>query len=129
MNQFERTIQYGNYYEGGGKTSAAMAGGTQRAQNNPASNPSGVASTTDTSKAADAVKGNSLVWWLIIAVIFAVLAFVVERFDTASTFGNVKLSFYNMVIIGLNAVLFIALAKAAAFKLQIPGLSAVFLAV
>lgn len=127
MNGFERTIKWGNYFEGQGQTSAALAG-QQPAANNPDRNPSGVQGTTDTGKAAEAVKGNSLVWWLVLAGIFIALAFLVEKFDTSSTFGNVKLSAYNMVVIGLNAVLFIALAKAAALKIQIPGLSAIFLA-
>lgn len=127
MAQFERTIKWGNYFEGQGQTSSGAATDSRTA-NNPATNPSGIQGTTDTSKAAEAVKGNSLVWWFVVAGVFVGLSFFVEKFDSGSTFGNVKLSFYNMVVIGLNAVLFIAIAKAAALKVQIPGLSAVILA-
>lgn len=128
MGSFERTVRYGQYFEGQGSTGQSVAQGTS-AKNSPAANPSGVSASVDTSGVAEQVKGNSLIWWLGLAAIFIATTFAIEKFDTGSTFGNVKLSFYNVVVIGLNAVLFIALAKAFALKVKVPGLSAVLLAI
>lgn len=125
----ENSTQWGNYFQSS-QTVAGSATNTNP-KNDTSANPSGTTSgDVDIQKAGQiAASGNTLGWWLAILAVFVGLTFFIEKFDAGSTFGNVKLSAYNMLIIGVNAVLFIVLVKYLATRFPIPGLGAIALAV
>lgn len=124
MNELQQ--YYGNYFQGA--QSVAAAGTNAVPANDPAQNPSGTTSGGEQVEKSGQINasGNVFGWWLALIGIFVALTFAVEKFDSGSTFGNVKLSFYNSMVIGLNAVLFIALGKYIFTKFPVPGLGAVF---
>ena len=125
---------YGNYFQGFA-SSAYVASGNAAGNNanNLQANPSGTVadkSGSEVQKAAEVGNsGNPMVWWVIMLGLLFGVTFVIEKFNTAATFGNIKLSAYNALIIGLYAVLFISVSKVFFTKVKIPGLSAVFLAI
>lgn len=56
-------------------------------------------------------------------VLLLVLMFVAHRIGEQGDFKNVKVSFYNALVIGLAAVITIPLFKLLFTKIQIPGVS------
>jgi hypothetical protein len=128
----ENTTNFGNYFEGMGSVASSAGGNNPRnVVNNIQRNPSGTANEeSEVTKAGEIAKsGSASAWWLVLLGILLALSFVFEKVDTGSTFGNIKLSAYNALIIGLYAVLFISLTKVFFTKVKVPGLSAVFLGI
>ena len=125
----ENTNYFGNYFQG--SSTVASASTNSNPSNDINKNPSGTETDgVDIAKAGKiAASGNTLGWWLTILAVFVGFTFFVEKFDSGSTFGNVKLSAYNMLLVGVNAVLFIVVIKYLGARYPIPGLSAIALAV
>lgn len=122
----ENIQTWGAYFQG----APTVAGTATNANpnNSVSSNPSGTATNGDEVAKSGQINasGNVFGWWLALLGIFVMLAFVIEKFDSGSTFGNIKLTFYNSMLIGLNAVLFICLGKYLFTKIPVAGLGAVF---
>ena len=95
-------------------------------QNSPKSNKR----PTEAAVAAQiGASGSPLLALGVIAVLLFALMFIAKRFGSeASEFASVKLSFYNIIVISLAAVIGINFFKLVFTKVKIPGVSAVFLA-
>jgi hypothetical protein len=89
----------------------------------------GKAPTTQIQVAA-AVGGSGnplLAWGLLIVLLFA-LMFVAKRVGSEqSEFASIKMSFYNVLVISLAAVIGINFFKLIFTKFPVPGVSTIFL--
>ena len=77
--------------------------------------------------AAVGAQGQGAFWWIGAAVLLVVFMILTDRFTPETPFSQLKPSIYNIVVIGIASVLFGALAKVAATKWKVKGLSAVIL--
>jgi hypothetical protein len=91
---------------------------------------SGANSTADVpATATGGVLGQPLTWWGGLIVLFIVLGMVAKRAGNESEFGNLKVSAYNIVMITIAAIIGIAGFKVLFTRFQVPGISALVLAV
>lgn len=65
--------------------------------------------------------------WLMVAAVLIGLTLLAEHFSTNQTYGQVKIGFYNMIVITIYAVLGITLGKVFFAKVKVPGISTLFL--
>lgn len=69
-------------------------------------------------------------WWIAFAVALVVLMWGAQKFGSeGEDFKNIKLSFFNILVISLAAILGISLFKILFTKVQVPGLSPLIAAV
>ena len=69
-------------------------------------------------------------WWIAFAVALVVLMWGAQRFGSeGEDFKTIRLSFYNILVISLAAILGISLFKIAFTKINVPGLSPLIAAV
>ena len=72
--------------------------------------------------------GNPLLAWVMLIVLLFALMFIAKRVGSeASEFASIKMSFYNVVVISLAAVIGINFFKMIFTKFPIPGVSTIFL--
>jgi len=84
--------------------------------------PDDVMDATSDAKVAGAIStgGYPIVWWGIFLGLLLVLGFLAKRFGSeGGSFTSIKLSFYNVLIVGFMAILGINFAKIAVSA--IPG--------
>ena len=69
-------------------------------------------------------------WWIAFAVALVALMWGAQRFGSeGEDFKTIRLSFYNILVIALAAILGISLFKILFTKIQVPGLSPLIAAV
>lgn len=74
-------------------------------------------------------QGSPIVWLAVLAVMLGGLMFLAQRFGSeGAAFARIKLSFYNVLIIALAAVIGINIFKFVFTHFKVPGLSSVMLA-
>ncbi len=81
--------------------------------------------------AAIGATGNPLIWWVGLVLALVLLMFIVRWIggeEAKSEFASIKLSAYNIVIIGLAATIWLAGSKAFFTRIKVPGLSTIVLA-
>ena len=72
---------------------------------------------------------NVFAAWLLVAGILIGLTLLAEKFSVGETYGQVKLGFYNMIVITVYVVLGLSIGKVFFSKVKIPGLSVLFTSV
>lgn len=79
--------------------------------------------------AAVGAQGSAAAWWLVLAISLFLLMFVAKRFGSQeSSFSNIKLTVYNVVVIAFAAIIGSTILKAFFTKVKIPGLSSLIIA-
>lgn len=73
--------------------------------------------------ASGGVLGQPLVWWAVLAVLLVGLMFAAKKAGQGSEFGNIKLSFYNVLTITLAAAVGVGFLKVVFSRFQVPGLT------
>lgn len=98
------SIGFGDVYEGQAANSQNSAIGVK--EGSP---------TSTTASGVNSVQPENVIGaWLVVAGVFVALTLVLQRFSAEQTFSHVKLGFYNMLVIGFYALLFLTLGKAVA---------------
>lgn len=69
-----------------------------------------------------ATLGRPVAWWFAFAVLLLGLMFLAKK-TGAEGFSNIKMSFYNILVIGLAAILGISLLKAISMLFPVKGLT------
>ncbi len=97
-------------------------------------NTSGTRANTTIEQASEPVRenaikttGNPLVWWGILVALFIGLMFLGKAVGGVEPFSNIKMSFYNVVIITLCAIVGMSLAKALAVRFGFGGFGQIIL--
>lgn len=67
--------------------------------------------------------GQPLTWWAVLAALLFGLMFVAKRAGQDSEFGNLRLSFYNILTVTLAAAVGIGFLKVVFTRVNVPGLS------
>lgn len=73
-------------------------------------------------------KGSPFIVWMVLAILLVAGGLFAQGFGDKSEFGDVRLSFYNVVMITLVAIVGLSGAKFLVTRFPIPGLSSVVLA-
>jgi hypothetical protein len=72
--------------------------------------------------------GNPLMAWGILIILLFALMFIAKRVGSEqSEFASIKMSFYNVIVISLAAVIGINFFKLVFTKFPVPGISTIFL--
>ena len=116
MGNYSQETYSSNGYTGAGATLSQQATGGEMP---------GGGNGVDSSGATQNVLGA----WLLVAGVLIGLTLLAEHFSGEQTYGQVKIGFYNMIVITIYAVLGISLGKVFFTKVKIPGLSALFTSV
>ena len=91
-------------------------------------NSSSGSSTVDYA-AAVGLTGRPLNWWLVMFVMLILLMWGSKKLGTDGDFGNIKLSAYNVLTIGLASIIGISFFKMLFTKIPVPGLTTLVMAV
>lgn len=113
-------------YVGGGFAPAGMTsggdgvvGGIRSATGDAASVDAATGGTMGTQP-----RGNPLAWWGVLVVLLVALMWVSQRYGSeGTTFSNVKMTVYNVLVIALASIIGIGFFKMVFGKVQVPGLS------
>lgn len=111
-------LYFGDMFEGQSNNASQVAQGVKvNAKNAKESNPSAIDAPT---------QQNVMGAWLFVAGVLVALTLLLQRLSPEQTFSHVKIGFYNMIVIGFYAVLFIAIGKVFASKTKdVRGLGAI----
>jgi hypothetical protein len=71
------------------------------------------------------VGGHAVTWWICIGIVLVVIKFLAEKGGDAGEFKNVRVGFFNIMVITLSAVVGLTLLKWVFGYYTIPGISAV----
>lgn len=80
-------------------------------------------------QAAQGLKAFSITWWLVMLAVLIGLMLLARLLGKGEGFSNIKLSAYNLLVIGLAAVLGISFYKGLFGTFRVPYLSALVEAV
>lgn len=69
------------------------------------------------------VLGQPLTWWVVLVVLLVGLMFAAKRAGQGTDFGNIRLSFYNILTITLAAAVGIGFLKVVFSRFRVPGLT------
>lgn len=67
--------------------------------------------------------GQPLTWWAVLAALLFGLMFAAKKAGQDSEFGNLRLSFYNILTVTLAAAVGIGFLKVVFTRVTVPGLS------
>jgi hypothetical protein len=95
-----------------------FASGSYSQDPNSAGNPDG-----DRAAAPSGLFGQPLTWWLVMVALLVGLMFVAKKAGQDSEFGNLRLSFYNILTVTLAAAVGIGFLKVVFTRISVPGLS------
>lgn len=72
-----------------------------------------------------AAKGNPLVWWGVLALLFVGLWYGSQKLGGIEDFKNIRLTFHNVIIVTLCVIIGLPIVKFILIKFPVPGLSGV----
>lgn len=70
------------------------------------------------------VFGKPITWWAVLVILLVALMWTARRFGSeGGNFGSIRLSVYNVLVIGLAAAIGIGFFKVVFSRFNVPGLS------
>jgi len=72
--------------------------------------------------------GHPVNWWIALIVLIVALKFAAENGNDGSSFSNIKVGFWNVMVITLSAIVGLIFTKWVFGMYRIPGLSDIVLA-
>ena len=73
--------------------------------------------------AARGLLGKPASWWVMLALVFAVMVFVSRRYGGSEKFGNLRMSLWNMMLLTVFYVIMLNFLKVVFSYVRVPGLS------
>lgn len=73
--------------------------------------------------------GNVVPWWIGLIVLLVIVKFIAEKNDEAGEFKNIRVGFFNIIIVTIMAIIGLTLMKWFFALYAIPGLSPIVEAV
>lgn len=67
--------------------------------------------------------GKPASWWVMLALVFAVMVFISRRYGGSEKFGNLRMSLWNMMLLTVFYVIMLNFLKVVFSYVRVPGLS------